>query len=279
LRVRAAGEQLLGDHAVERVEVGGGDGFRRLRRGAAGEHGETRKAPLLGVSQQVVAPVDGRAQRLLACGRVAGAGAERAERAERGVQAFGDLAGERTPQRAAARREAEPIAELQQLTSWHPWLIDDTTSAVLASLSGASPRAEIYDLRADTYTVNGTTKHNNVPGLGRVTHASGSFTYSTATRPPPRPPDRAPATLPALDPSTAHNTDPRPLVEFEQQRRRSAGAQPGCEQTPASDVSDSVPGRRRPPLRNENPCARIDAGEAWCVRARATAWRGDLWDR
>jgi hypothetical protein len=57
------------------------------------------------------------------------------------------------------------------------WLIDDTTSAVLASLSGASPRTEIYDLRADTYTVNGTTKHNNVPGLGRVTHASGSFTY------------------------------------------------------------------------------------------------------
>ena len=40
-----------------------------------------------------------------------------------------------------------------------------------------------------------------------------------------------------------------------------------------------VPGRRRPPLRSENPCARIDAGEAWCVRARATAWRGDLWDR
>jgi hypothetical protein len=77
--------------------------------------------------------------------------------------------------------EAELIAELQQLTSWHPWLIDDTTSAVLASLSGASPRAEIYDLRADTYTVNGTTKHNNVLGLGRVTHASGSFTYSTAT--------------------------------------------------------------------------------------------------
>jgi hypothetical protein len=57
------------------------------------------------------------------------------------------------------------------------WLIDDTTNAVLASESGASPRTEIYDLRADTYTVNGTTKHNNVPGLGRVTHASGSFTY------------------------------------------------------------------------------------------------------
>jgi hypothetical protein len=47
----------------------------------------------------------------------------------------------------------------------------------------------------------------------------------------------------------------------------------------ARGFPDSVPGRRRPPLRHENPCARIDAGEAWCVSARATAWRGDLWDR
>ena len=57
------------------------------------------------------------------------------------------------------------------------WLVDDATGAVLASESGSSPRTEIYDLRAHTYTVNGTTKHNNVPGLGRVAHAGGSFTY------------------------------------------------------------------------------------------------------
>jgi hypothetical protein len=57
------------------------------------------------------------------------------------------------------------------------WLIDDATRGVLASESGASPRTEIYDLRAHTYTVTGTTKHNNVPGLGRVAHAGGSFTY------------------------------------------------------------------------------------------------------
>jgi hypothetical protein len=57
------------------------------------------------------------------------------------------------------------------------WLIDDATGAVLASESGASPRTEVFDLRANTYTVNGTNKHNNVPGLGRVTHAGGSFTY------------------------------------------------------------------------------------------------------
>src|SRR5881227_3528214 len=30
------------------------------------------------------------------------------------------------------------------------------------------------------------------------------------------------------------------------------------------------------PLRDENPWARIDAGEAWCVRARATVWRGPV---
>jgi hypothetical protein len=57
------------------------------------------------------------------------------------------------------------------------WLIDDATGDVLASESGASPRTESFDLRADTYTVNGATEHNNVPGLGRVTHASGTFTY------------------------------------------------------------------------------------------------------
>ena len=57
------------------------------------------------------------------------------------------------------------------------WLIDDATGDVLASESGASPRTEIFDLRADTYTVNGATEHNNAPGLGRVTHASGTFTY------------------------------------------------------------------------------------------------------
>jgi hypothetical protein len=44
-------------------------------------------------------------------------------------------------------------------------------------------------------------------------------------------------------------------------------------------LRDSVPGRPRPPVRGENRWARIDAADAWCVRARATAWRGDLWDR
>lgn len=57
------------------------------------------------------------------------------------------------------------------------WLIDDDTGAVLASESGSSPRTETFDLRAMTYTLSGTTKHNNVPGLGRVAQAGGTFTY------------------------------------------------------------------------------------------------------
>ena len=57
------------------------------------------------------------------------------------------------------------------------WLIDDDTGAVLASVSGSSPRTETFDLRAMTYTLSGTTKHNNVPGLGRVAQAGGTFTY------------------------------------------------------------------------------------------------------
>ncbi len=58
------------------------------------------------------------------------------------------------------------------------WLIDDDTGAVLASESGSSPHTEMFDLRAPmTYTLSGTTKHNNVPGLGRVAQAGGTFTY------------------------------------------------------------------------------------------------------
>jgi len=57
------------------------------------------------------------------------------------------------------------------------WLIDDDTGAVLASESGSSPRTETFNLRTMTYTLSGTTKHNNVPGLGRVAQAGGTFTY------------------------------------------------------------------------------------------------------
>ena len=86
--VLAAHEQALGDQAVERVKTGGGDRFGGLHRRAAGEHREPGEAGLLGVAEQVVAPVDGRAQCLLARRCIAGAGAERSERL---VEALGDL--------------------------------------------------------------------------------------------------------------------------------------------------------------------------------------------
>jgi hypothetical protein len=57
------------------------------------------------------------------------------------------------------------------------WLIDDATGDVLATETGSSPSTEIFDLRAMTYTVVGSTLHNNVPGQGRVAHAGGRITY------------------------------------------------------------------------------------------------------
>ena len=81
----AAHEQALGDEPVERVDVGAGDRLRRLHGGAAGEDREAREARFLVVAEQVVAPVDRRAQRLLAGGRVARPCAESVERAASGV--------------------------------------------------------------------------------------------------------------------------------------------------------------------------------------------------
>ena len=108
VRVLAAHEQALGDEPVERVEAGAGDRLGRLDGGAAGEHREAREARLLVVAEQRVAPVDRRAQRLLAGGRVAGAGAERGER---GVQALGDLAGREQPAAGGRQldRERQPV--------------------------------------------------------------------------------------------------------------------------------------------------------------------------
>jgi hypothetical protein len=75
-------------------------------------------------------------------------------------------------------RGGEPIKVARFIRgSGTVWLIDDDTGAVLASESGSSPRTETFDLLARTYTLSGTTKHNNVPGLGRVAQAGGTFTY------------------------------------------------------------------------------------------------------
>ena len=92
----------------------------------------------------------------------------------------------------------------------------------------------------------------------------------------------------ALDGGCRVNPSDDVAVETRSPRGRSNGLPGASEanQSPgngpprrAPDLSDSVPGRPRPPLRSENPSgpgstpARLGAR-----RARATAWRGGLWN-
>jgi hypothetical protein len=88
--VLAAHKQALGDEAVECVEIGAGDRLGGLHGCAAGEDREAFEALLLGVAEQVVAPVDGCAQRLLASGRVTGAGGQGTDGV---IQALGNFVG------------------------------------------------------------------------------------------------------------------------------------------------------------------------------------------
>ena len=106
--VLASHEQALRDQGVERVQSAAGDRLGRLDGRAAGEHREAREAPLLVIAEQLVAPVDGGAQRLLARGCVARAGARRAER---GVQAFGDLGRRQQPAAGGGQldRQRQPV--------------------------------------------------------------------------------------------------------------------------------------------------------------------------
>ena len=106
-RTVAAHEQALGDKPVERVDAGAGDRLRRLHRGAAGEHREAREARLLVIAEQLVAPVDRRAQRPLAGGRVARP--RRRAPPSAASQAFGDLAREKAA-RSARPRARSPAA-------------------------------------------------------------------------------------------------------------------------------------------------------------------------
>jgi hypothetical protein len=61
VRVLAAHEQALGHQAVQRVKARTGDRLDRLYRRAAREHREARETRLLGVREQLMAPVEGRA--------------------------------------------------------------------------------------------------------------------------------------------------------------------------------------------------------------------------
>jgi hypothetical protein len=66
-------DEALVDERLERLEAGGAHLLRRLERPAAREDAEPREQTLLLLAQQVVAPLDRRAQRALPFGRVAGA--------------------------------------------------------------------------------------------------------------------------------------------------------------------------------------------------------------
>src|SRR5512132_2740034 len=59
-------DEVLVDQRFERVNVRIGDSLTRRERAAAGEDGEAGEECLLRVRQQVVRPLDGRAQGLLA---------------------------------------------------------------------------------------------------------------------------------------------------------------------------------------------------------------------
>jgi hypothetical protein len=98
--VAAAHEQVLGDKRLQRGQACARDAFGRLDGGAAGEHGKAREVRLDVVVEEVVAPVDRGAQRLLAEVGVARA---RAGSREGVVEARGDL--RRREQIAAGGRQ------------------------------------------------------------------------------------------------------------------------------------------------------------------------------
>jgi hypothetical protein len=68
--------------------------------------------------------------------------------------------------------------ELIRVTRWARGsgtllLVEEDTGEILATETGASPNIQTLDLRNNTFSVAGMTLHNNVPGSGRVAHASG----------------------------------------------------------------------------------------------------------
>src|SRR5207302_8407972 len=71
--------EALVDKRLERVDVRVCDAFRCLERATASEDGEARKELLLLGGQQLVAPLDRRAQRALPLGEIARAAGEQRE--------------------------------------------------------------------------------------------------------------------------------------------------------------------------------------------------------
>jgi hypothetical protein len=84
--------------------------------------------------------------------------------------------------RGVAKNFYDRTGQLVRATFWSRGagtllLVDKATGAILATETGASPHLETLDLRTNTYTITGMTLHNNVPGSGRVAHASGRITW------------------------------------------------------------------------------------------------------
>ena len=74
------GQQLLGHERVQDVERGASDGLGRRHGGASGEDGHVRERAALLAREQVIAPVDRRAQRALALRSIAGSADQHRER-------------------------------------------------------------------------------------------------------------------------------------------------------------------------------------------------------
>ena len=72
--------EALVDQGLERVEIRGADPFRGIQRAATGEDSQTSEEGSFTVVQQITAPLDRRAERALALGRVRGACGESGSR-------------------------------------------------------------------------------------------------------------------------------------------------------------------------------------------------------
>ena len=102
-------EKALVDERLERVEIGVGHLLGVAERAAAGEGGEPGEGLLLGRCEQLVAPVDRRAQRALALGQVSGAAGQQRQALR---QALEDLAGrERLDARGGELERERQIVE------------------------------------------------------------------------------------------------------------------------------------------------------------------------
>ena len=164
-RCRRRTSRLLATSRSSVSMLGAGDRLRRLDRRAAGEHREAREARLLVLVEQVVAPVDRRAQRLLARGRVA----RRRARARRARRPGGrrSRAGDSSPQRAAASSIASGSPSRRRQIS--------ATAAALPSLSsksGSCARARSTN-SATASTPASVSGSSGVPGSGSASGGTG----------------------------------------------------------------------------------------------------------